>query len=46
MKTDSICIKTDSLKTLLDISKKYNAQNQIFDWTNFGQLLLLLLFLE
>ena len=40
MKTDSIPqITKDSLKTLLEISKRYNAQNQSFDWTNLSTII-------
>ncbi|MEA5460652.1 YEATS-associated helix-containing protein [Arcicella sp. LKC2W] len=39
MKTDTIPITKDSLKALLEISKKYTAQNQSFDWVNFWAII-------
>lgn len=39
MKADSILIAKDSLKTLLEISKKYTAQNQSFDWADLWSII-------
>jgi hypothetical protein len=43
MKSDSVHITRDSLDKLLAISKKYAIQNQSFDWTTFGTIILIII---